>query len=159
VILGVCRLVPVAQFVPLRLHCVRLLQQLAASTGTFVPTTSLLLGVLDHREVGMKPLRGDGGGGGKRGKGGKKSKSAGGGATVRGLRLPLILKLPKEGTLRTLEQLDGVLKETFVLLNREMDLYRYSPGFPEFTFSILQRLRRVSVCARGWVLWRGNPSP
>ena len=37
-----------------------LLQQLAASTGTFVPTTSLLLGVLDLREVGMKPLRGDG---------------------------------------------------------------------------------------------------
>ena len=149
VILGVCRLAPVAQFVPLRLHCVRLLQQLAASTGTFVPTTSLLLGVLDHREVGMKPLRGDG-----KGKGGKKNKSAGGGATVRGLRLPLILKLPKEGTLRTLEQLDGVLKETYVLLNREMDLYRYSPGFPEFTFSILQRLRRVSVCvcARGGAL-------
>ena len=74
---------------------------------------------------------------------------------MRGLRLPLILKLPKEGTLRTLEQLDGVLKETFVLLNREMDLYRYSPGFPEFTFSILQRLRRVSVWV--WVPWSGNP--
>jgi hypothetical protein len=138
VIFGVCRLVPVAQYVPLRLHCVRLLQQLAASTGTFVPTTSLLLGVLDHGEVGMKPLRGDGGG--KKGKKNKK-KSAG---TIRGLRLPVILKLPKEGTLRTMEQLDGVLKETFVLLNRELDLYRYSPGFPEFTFSIMQRLRKVS---------------
>jgi hypothetical protein len=62
VILGVCRLMPVAQYVPLRLHCVRLLQQLAALTGMFVPTTSLLLGVLDHGEVGMKPLRGNGGG-------------------------------------------------------------------------------------------------
>ena len=86
----------------------------------------------------MKPLRGDGGG--KKGKKNKK-KSAG---TIRGLRLPVILKLPKEGTVRTMEQLDGVLKETFVLLNRELDLYRYSPGFPEFTFSILQRLRKVS---------------
>ena len=97
-------------------------------------------------------MRGDG-----KGKGGKKNKSAGGGATVRGLRLPLILKLPKEGTLRTLEQLDGVLKETFVLLNREMDLYRYSPGFPEFTFSILQRLRRVRVCVcvRAWGCYFG----
>jgi hypothetical protein len=85
----------------------------------------------------MKPLRGDGGG--KKGKRNKKT-SAG---TIRGLRLPVILKLPKEGTCA--EQLDGVLKETFVLLNRELDLYRYSPGFPEFTFSILQRLRKVSL--------------
>lgn len=133
VILGVCRLLPIAQYVPLRLHCVRLLQQLAASTGTFIPTTSLLLGVLDHKEVSMKPLRGDGS------KGGKKKKKS-----VQGLRLPLILKLPKEGTLRTTEQLDGVLKETFVLLNREADLYRYSPGFPEFTFSMIQRLRKFN---------------
>ncbi|KAL9178409.1 hypothetical protein ACHAXT_000056 [Thalassiosira profunda] len=136
IILGTTRLVPVARFVPLRLHCVRLLQQLTASTETFIPTTSLLLGVLDLKEVGMKPLR-DGGGKGKKG---KKKKSA----TVRGLRLPLILKLPKEGTLRTAEQLDGVLKETFVLLNREIDLYRYSPGAPEFTYAIVARLRKFN---------------
>ena len=134
IIFGVCRLVPTALFVPLRLHCVRLLQQLAASTETFIPTTSLLVGLLDMKEIGMKPLR-DGGKG-------TKNKSA---TTVRGLRLPLILKLPKENTLRTMEQLDSVLKETFVLLNREVDLYRYSPGFPEFTFTILQRLRKVRV--------------
>jgi hypothetical protein len=91
------------------------------------------MGVLDHKEVTMKPLRGDGS------KGGKKKKKS-----VQGLRLPLIIKLPKEGTLRTTEQLDGVLKETFVLLNREADLYRYSPGFPEFTFSIVQRLRKFN---------------
>ncbi|KAL7554176.1 hypothetical protein ACHAWF_017582 [Thalassiosira exigua] len=138
VILGVCRLVPPARWAPLRLHCVRLLQQLAASTETFIPTTSLLLGVLDHREVGMKPIRGGGKGKGK-GKGGGKVKS-----TVQGLRLPLILKLPKENTLRTTEQLDGVLGEVFVLLNRELDLYRYSPGFPEFTFAIVQRLRKFN---------------
>ena len=134
IIFGVCRLVPTALFVPLRLHCVRLLQQLAASTETFIPTTSLMMGILDMKEVGMKPLR-DGGKG-------SKNKSA---TTVRGLRLPLILKLPKENTLRTMEQLDSVLKEMFVLLNREVDMYRYSPGFPEFTFTILQRLRKVSV--------------
>ena len=136
IILGACRLVPNVRFVPLRLHCVRLLQQLAASTETFIPTTSLLLGVLDMKEVGMKPLRD--------GKGGKGKKNKGSSGTVRGLRLPLILKLPKENTLRTMEQLDSVLKETFVLLNREVDMYRYSPGFPEFTFAILQRLRKVS---------------
>lgn len=135
IIMGVCRLVPITRYVPLRLHCVRLLQQLAASTESFIPTTSLLLGILDLKEISMKPLRQGGGKGG-----GKKKKKE----DVRGLRLPLILKLPKEGTLRTMEQLDAVLKETFVLLNREVDLYRYSPGFPEFTFTILQRLRKFN---------------
>ena len=144
IILGVTRLSVSnnVRYVPLRLHCVRLLQQLAACTETFIPTTSLLLGVLDLKEVGMKPLR-DGGKNKKKNK--NKNKGGGGGSgTIRGLRLPLILKLPKENTLRTMEQLDSVLKETFVLLNREVDMYRYSPGFPEFTFAILQRLRKVS---------------
>lgn len=129
-ILGVARLVPITRYTPLRLHCVRLLQQLASSTESYIPTTFLLLGVLDSKEIRSKPLRDDGKG---------KNKS-----TVRGIRLPLILKLSKEGTLRTTEQLDAVLKETFLLLNREIDLYRYSPGFPEFTYVILQRLRKVS---------------
>jgi len=95
------------------------------------------MGVLDHKEVGMKPLR-DGNKYGKGKKGKNQSKS------IRGLQLPLILKLPKEGTLRTMEQLDSVLKELFVLLNREADLYRYSPGFPEFTYAITQRLRKFN---------------
>jgi len=131
IIMGLTRLVPIARYAPLRLHCVRLLQQLAASSESFIPTTFLLLGVLDLKEISSKPLRDDG----KKGK----AKTA-----VRGLRLPLILKLPKEGTLRTTEQLDAVLKEVFVLLNREVDLYRYSPGFPEFSFAILSRLRKFN---------------
>ncbi|KAK1740920.1 nucleolar complex protein 2 [Skeletonema marinoi] len=100
---------------------------LAASTESFIPTTSLLLGILDLKEISMKPLRQGGGKGGNK----KKKKD-----DVRGLRLPLILSCPR--------RLDAVLKETFVLLNREVDLYRYSPGFPEFTFTILQRLRKFN---------------
>ena len=65
------------------------------------------------------------------------------GTDVRGLRLPLILKLPKQDTLRTAEQLDACLGEVFTLLNREIDLYRYSAGFPEFSVRICQRLRKV----------------
>jgi nucleolar complex protein 2 len=140
IILGVTKLVPIAKYTPLRLHCVRLLQQLAASTESFIPTTFLLLGVLDSKEIRSKPLRDDG-------KSKQMSKTA-----VRGIRLPLILKLPKEGTLRTVEQLDAVLKETFLLLNREIDLYRYSPAFPEFTFVILQRLRKASSVVSSFIV-------
>jgi len=53
-----------------------------------------------------------------------------------------VLRLSKEDTLRTPEQLDACVEEVFTLLNREADLYRYSPGFPEFSVKICQGLRR-----------------
>ena len=127
VIFGVIRLVPTTRHLPLRLHCVRLLQQISAASELYIPTTSVLLEVLDLKELYLKPKRID-----TRGK------------DVRGIRLPLILKLPKEGALRTAEQLDACLAEVFVLLNREVDLYRYSAGFPEFSVRICQRLRKYS---------------
>jgi len=127
VIFGVIRLMPTTRHLPLRLHCVRFLQQIAASSEQYIPTTSVLLEAMDLKELYMKPKRVD-----SRGK------------DIRGIRLPLILKLPKEGALRTTEQLDACLGEIFVLLNREVDLYRYSPGFPEFTVRICQRLRKYS---------------
>lgn len=61
---------------------------------------------------------------------------------VKGVRLPVILKLPKEDALRTTEQLDACLGETFLLLNREVDLYKFSAGIPEFTVRICQSLRK-----------------
>ena len=92
----------------------------------FIPTTSLLLDVFDLKEVTMTP---------------KRVKNRGN--DVRGVRLPLILKLPKNDALRTSEQLDACFGEIFLLLNREVDLYRYSAGFPEFTVRICQKLRKV----------------
>ena len=103
------------------------MQEIAASAELYIPTTSVLLDVLDLKELYLRPKRVD-----TRGQ------------DVRGIRLPLILKLPKDGALRTAEQLDACLGEVFLLLNRETDLYRYSPGFPEFTVRICQRLRKFS---------------
>jgi nucleolar complex protein 2 len=126
IIFGVARLVPTTRHLPLRLHCVRFLQQLAAAAEVFIPTTSILLDVLDAKEIGMKP------------------KKVQGRAGSRGLQLSLILKLPKESPLRTHEQLEACISEVFLLLNREVELYRYSAGFPEFTVAICQRLRKFS---------------
>mmetsp|Transcript_1793 Transcript_1793/g.2661 ORF Transcript_1793/g.2661 Transcript_1793/m.2661 type:complete len:805 (-) Transcript_1793:93-2507(-) len=122
IVLGVSRLLPTTRHLPIRLHCVRLLQQLAASSYTFIPTTSILLEVFDAKEIYMKPKKG--------------------GNNAQGVRLPLMIKLPKSDALRTMDQLEACISETFVLINREIDLYRYSAGFPEFTFRICQRLRK-----------------
>ena len=130
VIFGVARLIPTTRHLPLRLHCVRYLQQLAAASELFIPTTSILLDVFDLKEVSMAP---------------KRVKNRGN--DVRGVRLPLILKLPRVDPLRTSEQLDACFGEVFLLLNREIDLYRHSAGFPEFTIRICQRLRKVRIAS------------
>ena len=45
------------------------------------------------------------------------------------------------------------VSETFLLLNREVELYQYSPGFPEFSVRISQRLRKFSKETRS-ARWR-----
>ena len=131
IILGTVRMAPApSRHVPLRFHCIRLLQQLAASSETYIPTASILLETLDLKELNMKS---------------KKIKSKGGGDTTRGIQLPFLLKLSRDDPLRTAEEQEACMVEIFKLLNREIDLYRYSAGFPEFSMQITQRLKKVSV--------------
>lgn len=132
IIWGVAKLLPSTRYLPLRLHCVRMLQQLAASTETFIPTTAILLDSLDLKEIYLKP------------KVHNKKNAKNIAASAVGIRLPLVWKLPKEDPLRTMEQLNACLTEVFLLLNREVDLYRYTVGFPEFSVRICQRLRKFS---------------
>jgi nucleolar complex protein 2 len=127
IILGTVRFVPSpVRHMPLRFHCVRLLQQLAAAAEVFIPTTSLLLDCLEWKEWYLAP---------------KKTKSN---RATRGLQLHLMLKLGKEDPLRTHEQLEAGINEFFVLINREVELYRYSAGFPEFSIRIVTRLRHFA---------------
>ena len=127
IILGTVRLVPSpVRHLPLRFHCIRLLQQLAASTEVFIPTTSLLLDCLDWKEWLLSP---------------KKSKAR---ALTRGVQLNSMLKFSKDDPLRTHEQLEAAGSELFLLLQREIELYRYSAGFPEFAIRIVTRLRQFS---------------
>lgn len=124
VILGTARLIPSTRYLPLRLHCVRLLQQLAAAAVIFLPTTSILLEVFDLNELSQPPK--------------KTSK-----ASVN--PLALTLRLQADNPLRSMEESEMCISEVFVLLNREIDLYRYSAAFPEFSVRIVQRLKKVSL--------------
>lgn len=123
VIMGTIALIPSARYLPLRLHCVRLLQQLAAASEKFIPTTSILLGSLDLKEIYQAPKK-----------------------TTKGSAQPLALtlRLRADDPLRTMDELEMCISEIFLLLNREVDLYQYSPGFPEYSIRISERLRKVS---------------
>lgn len=110
---------------PLRFHCVRFLQQLAASAEIFVPTTPLLLDCLEWKEWTSNP---------------KKSKKE----VAHGVDISTIVKFGKEDPLRSYEQLEACMTELVLLLNREIDLYRYSAGFPEYSIRITVRLRQFA---------------
>ncbi|BFI25735.1 nucleolar complex protein 2 [Marchantia polymorpha subsp. ruderalis] len=57
---GVARLVPTARYFPLRLQCVKMLNQLAGATGAFTPVAALLLDMLQFKELHMSPSAGAG---------------------------------------------------------------------------------------------------
>lgn len=63
IIIGTIKLVPTAQFFPLRFHCIQSLIQLSKETRTFIPVMPFILEVLKsntfnqrHTKVSMKPL-------------------------------------------------------------------------------------------------------
>ncbi|GMI43159.1 hypothetical protein TeGR_g1601, partial [Tetraparma gracilis] len=118
IILGLAKLVPSTRHIPLRLHCVRLLQQLAGSANLFIPTSSILLDMLSDKSL-QKKNRG----------------------SAPAPRLPLLLALPKDDPLGSVAAQDTVVAEIFTLLNREIDLYRHTIAFPEFSLRISARLK------------------
>jgi len=98
------------------------LQQLAAAAEIFLPTTSILLDVFDLHELSQPPK--------------KVHKS-----NIQPINLTL--RLRADNPLRSIEEMEMCLSEVFILLNREIDLYRYSAGLPEFVVRICQRLKKV----------------
>ncbi|KAL5718953.1 Nucleolar Complex 2 protein [Ranunculus cassubicifolius] len=60
IISGVARLVPTAKYFPLRLRCARMLNRIAAATDTFIPTSLLLLDMLEMKELNRSPSGGVG---------------------------------------------------------------------------------------------------
>ncbi|KAL8122086.1 hypothetical protein AgCh_018720 [Apium graveolens] len=60
IISGVARLVPTSRYFPLRLQCARMLNRIAASTGTFIPVALSLLDMLDMKEFNRPPAGGVG---------------------------------------------------------------------------------------------------
>lgn len=57
---GAARLVPTVRYFPLRLQCVRMLNRLAVATDAFVPVASLLLDMLQFKDLHMSPTGGVG---------------------------------------------------------------------------------------------------
>ncbi|KAL3850067.1 hypothetical protein ACJIZ3_011949 [Penstemon smallii] len=60
IITGTARLLPSACYFPVRLRCVRMLNRISASTGSFIPVSLLLLDMLEIKELRRPPAGGVG---------------------------------------------------------------------------------------------------
>jgi nucleolar complex protein 2 len=107
--------------VPFKLHCVRLLNQLAASSGTYIPTASLLLDVLKLGDLHKKPKP----------------------ATDLPPRLGELLRFDASG-IATRHQQDAVFNATSELLAQTMDVYKHNAAFPELAAPVTHTLNKLA---------------
>ncbi|KAK3005873.1 hypothetical protein RJ639_015557, partial [Escallonia herrerae] len=118
IISGVARLVPTARYFPLRLRCVRMLNRIAASTGTFIPVAQLLLDMLEMKELNRPPTGGVG----------------------KAVDLRTVLKVNKP-TLKTRSFQEACVFTVVEELTEHLAQWSYSVAFFELSFVPTVRLR------------------
>lgn len=127
------RLSSTIRYAPLRFQCVKLLQQIAFATNSFVPTSPVLLEVLH-----MPPFNTSYRGG--------KTKVAKESKGRLELDLDLCVKLAKSN-IESKRVHDLVIAKLFELLQRECDVYKFHVGFPEFAVPLILTLNKfVAAC-------------
>ncbi|KAL6569778.1 Nucleolar Complex 2 protein [Orobanche minor] len=118
IITGVARLLPSACYSPLRLRCVRMLNRISASTGTFIPISLILLDMLDMKELHRPPTGGVG----------------------KAVDLFSILKVSKS-TLKTRAFQEACVLSVVEELTEHLAQWSYSIAFLELSFVPSVRLR------------------
>ena len=103
-----------------------MLQQLAATTGTFIPTSALLLDVLHSTEVNRR---------------------ARGAGTGKPLDFSSSLKVSKQ-VLNARQTQDALVSKVIALLYSELDIYKYNIAYPELIVPITMNLRKFTTKCR-----------
>ncbi|DAZ96309.1 TPA: hypothetical protein N0F65_008433 [Lagenidium giganteum] len=126
---AVVRLASTIRYAPMRFQCVKLLQQIAFATNSFVPTSPVLLEILQ-----MPPFSTS-----YKGQKGK----AGADNTRLDIDLELCVKLSKSA-LDNKRVHDLLMTRLFELLQRECDVYKFSIGFPELSVPLILTLSKYA---------------
>lgn len=119
IISGVARLVPTARYFPLRVQCAKMLNRLASATMTFIPVASLLVDMLEFKELNRPPTGGIG----------------------KAIDFSTTLKVPKL-TLKTRAFQEECVSSVVEQLVEHLTLWSYSVAFPELAFIPVVRLRQ-----------------
>lgn len=119
-LIGAARLVPTPSYFPLRLRCVRALNQLAKLTGVYIPVSSILLEVLQWSDLSKPPKPSPG----------EKSPE-----------IMLQLKLGKLAARSKLVQ-EEIVEQVFELLAEHLAQWSFHVAFPELAQLPLTTLKR-----------------
>ncbi|RAL16913.1 mRNA-binding ribosome synthesis protein NOC2 [Aspergillus homomorphus CBS 101889] len=126
--LGAMRLIPTAQYLPLRFQLTRALLRISRTTGTYIPLAAALLEVLNLAEMRKAPKT----------------------STLRQLDFATAIRAPKS-YLRTRVYQDGVGEQVAELLAEFFVLWTKHIAFPELSVPIVVALKRwlKTASARG----------
>lgn len=119
IVIGAMRLIPTAQYFPLRFQLTRALLRLSLSTGTYIPLASVLLEVLTSAEMKKAPKP----------------------STLKPLDFSTNIRAPKS-YLRTRVYQDGVAEEVVELLSEFLVLWSKNIAFPELSLPVVVMLKR-----------------
>ena len=117
--MGAMRLIPTAQYFPLRFQLTRSLLRLSGSTGTYIPLASALLEVLNSAEMRKSPKS----------------------STLKPLDFTTAIRTPKS-YLRTRVYQDGVGEQVAELLSEFFVLWTKHIAFPELSVPVVVMLKR-----------------
>ncbi|PYH92550.1 ribosome assembly protein Noc2 [Aspergillus ellipticus CBS 707.79] len=117
--IGAMRLIPTAQYLPLRFQLTRTLLRLSRATGTYIPLASALLEVLNLAEMRKPPKS----------------------STLKQLDFNTAIRAPKS-YLRTRVYQDGVGEQVAELLSEFFVLWTKHIAFPELSVPVVVSLKR-----------------
>ncbi|XP_067931407.1 nucleolar complex protein 2 homolog isoform X2 [Watersipora subatra] len=124
IIIGVIRLIPTARFYPLRFQCIRMLNLISLKTGTYIPTLTHTLEVIEITDLQKKMSR----------------------MNTRPIDFSCTLKLSKSQTQDRAFK-DGLMDQVYELTFDSLIPFSHTLSFPELVIPVIHQMKQfVKTC-------------
>ena len=118
IMFGVVSAVPSIYYTPLKFNLITCLHQLAAACNLFIPTTSIVVEVLEHPDLVAKPTP----------------------STELSPKLDQMVRLPSNSVAKAVVR-DAIVTEAVQLIRQDTEVYRFHVGVPEYLYLTIRKLK------------------